>query len=294
MRQQQVPLSDLRREVDAVDDAIHDLLMRRAALAEAIGHHPERETGEDGVPLSRPARKAEILRRLVGRHSGSLPLRSLIRIWCEILAAGPSERGVVHVFSGAQGVLYRDLARTYFGSLMSMMGHNSATAVVHACSDEPQAVGIVPLADIGSESATWWTHLAPSGHRGPRVIARFPFVHADGGEQPYPAAFAIGALEQEATGDDTTLLLLETAGEVSRTRLQSLLQQAGFDAQILAAAGTPGQGVNHLLLANKGFVPAEDERLGAFVAKVGETVLRMAPVGGYANPLDKAAESERA
>ncbi len=288
MRQQQASLGELGREIDSIDDAIHDLLMRRARLAELIGRH--RASGEDGLPLSRPARKAEILRRIVGRHQGGMPMRSLIHIWCEILAANSGERGTVHVFAGEQEDLYRDLARTYFGLLMPMVGHASATAVVHACYDQAHAVGIVPLADGGAKGPGWWTYLAPAGHAGPRVIARFPFVGDDGGEPPYPQAFAIGAPEQEATGDDTTLLLVETAGESSRTRLQNLLQQAGFDAQILAAGGVPGQG--HLLLANKGFVAAQDMRLAAFAAQAGEMILRVAPVGGYANPLGSAMQSD--
>ncbi len=286
MIQQPDSLSDLRRKVDAIDDQIHDLLMRRAKIANVIGRHPERAMRDDGMPLAQPARKAEILRRIVRRHEGSLPVRSVVRIWCELLAAGPSERGTMHVYAGEQAALYRDLARTYFGSLMPMVSHTSATAVLYACSDQAQAMGVVPLAASGEDGVSWWTHLAPAGHPGARVVARVPFVPDDGVEPPYPQAFAVGALEQEPTGDDTTLLLLETQGELSRTRLQSFLQRSGFEAQILAAGGEPGKGVSHLLLANKGFVAAQDPRLAVFVAKAGDTILRVAPVGGYANPLD--------
>jgi chorismate mutase/prephenate dehydratase len=283
MRQQQMSLSELRREVDAVDDAIHDLLIRRAVLAEQIGRHPDRAAG---AALARPARKAEILRRIVGRHSGSLPLRSLVHIWGEILAASPSEQGAVHVYTGADAAHYRDLARTYFGSLMTMVNHGSTVSVVHACADEARAVGVVPLADSGEEGPRWWSHLAPAGQSGPHVVARIPFVQEDGGGNPFPQAFAIGTLEQEETGDDTTLLLLETEGEISRTRLQSLLQQAGFEAQILAAGEAQGRGLSHLLLANRGFVGAQDSRLARFITMAGDTILLAAPVGGYANPLD--------
>ncbi len=283
-------MNDLHRKVDAIDDQIHDLLMRRAKLADMIGQHPERATHDDGA-LAQPARKAEILRRIVRRHEGSLPVRSLVRVWCELLAAGPGERGTMHVYAGEQAVLYRDLARTYFGSLMPTVSHASATAVLHACSDQPQAMGIVPLAASGEDSVSWWAHLAPAGHPGPRVVAQVPFVPDDGVDPPYPQAFAVAALEQEPTGDDTTLLLLETEGELSRTRLQNLLQQSGFEAQILAAGGEPGKRISHLLLVNKGFVGAQDPRLTAFVAKAGETILRVAPVGGYANPLDEKGQS---
>ena len=39
-------------------------------------------------------------------------------------------------------------------------------------------------------------------------------------------AYAIAAVEQEASGDDTTLLLLEIAPSVSRTKLKALLKGA--------------------------------------------------------------------
>jgi chorismate mutase len=291
MRQQQMSLSELKREVDGVDDAIHDLLIRRAELADLIASHPELETSED-APQSRPARKAKILRRLAGRHTGSLPKRSLVHIWSEILAAAPGEHGTVHVFAGDGDAHYRDLARTYFGSLMAMESHNSANAVVHACADDPRAIGVVPLADSGEDGAAWWSLLAPAGQQGPHVVARIPFIPEDGGEDVFPQAFAIGTLEQEETGDDTTLLLVETEDEVSRTRLQSLLGQAGFEAQILAAGDAQGRGFRHLLLANKGFIDPRDPQLAAFIAKAGGLILRAAPVGGYANPLDTKSRNE--
>ncbi len=289
MRQQQMSLSELGREVDAIDDAIHDLLIRRAALAEEVARLPDR-AASDAVPLAPPARRAEILRRIVGRHTGSFPLHSLVHIWGEILAASPGEPGTVHVYAGAEAVYYRDLARTYFGSLMTMVSHGSSASVVHACADDARAVGVVPLADSGEEGASWWSLLAPVGQLGPHVVARIPFVLEGGDDHSFPQAFAIGTFEQEETGDDTTLLLLETEGEISRTRLQSLLQQAGFEAQILAAGEARGRGFSHLLLANRGFVGAQDPRLAQFMTKAGDTILRAAPVGGYANPLDRSSQ----
>ena len=51
-------LDDLRREIDEIDEGIHDLLMRRTGVARRIG-------GIKGAgPSLRPAREAEVLRRL--------------------------------------------------------------------------------------------------------------------------------------------------------------------------------------------------------------------------------------
>ena len=62
------PLDDLRREIDHIDDTIHDLLMRRAAVVERVGivkGQMEAAEGQaNGAPAQapiylRPAREAE-------------------------------------------------------------------------------------------------------------------------------------------------------------------------------------------------------------------------------------------
>ena len=62
-------LEELRREIDEIDDAIHDLLMRRAQVVEQVGiaKRPDNQ-------IVRPGREAVILRRLAARHTGSFPL----------------------------------------------------------------------------------------------------------------------------------------------------------------------------------------------------------------------------
>src|SRR3546814_11677568 len=62
MSSSRTALDDLRRQVDEIDDAIHDLLMRRAKLGESIGL-----VKGDGRATLRPEREAQILRRLASR-----------------------------------------------------------------------------------------------------------------------------------------------------------------------------------------------------------------------------------
>src|ERR1700730_11841719 len=76
-------LDDLRRQIDAIDDQLHDLIMRRTEVVEAIG----KEKKDGKVPPSRPGREAIILRRVAARHSGNFPAVALVRMWREMLAA---------------------------------------------------------------------------------------------------------------------------------------------------------------------------------------------------------------
>ena len=64
------PIAALRDEIDEIDDTIHDLLMRRMALANRISE-AKRARGATGA-LLRPAREAAILRRLHGAPRGAV------------------------------------------------------------------------------------------------------------------------------------------------------------------------------------------------------------------------------
>ncbi|MBK3778512.1 chorismate mutase, partial [Azospirillum brasilense] len=89
------PLDDLRREIDHIDDTIHDLLMRRTAVVERVGVVKSQIEAAEGqvsgnpqTPIYlRPAREAVILRRLMARHAGSFPAMAVVRMWREMITA---------------------------------------------------------------------------------------------------------------------------------------------------------------------------------------------------------------
>src|SRR5580692_9033436 len=72
-------LSALRARLDELDDNIHDLLMERARVVENVARSGK-------TAAFRPGREASILRRLLARHTGKLPARTLVRMWREMLA----------------------------------------------------------------------------------------------------------------------------------------------------------------------------------------------------------------
>src|SRR5947207_14839153 len=78
-------LETLRQEIDAIDDAVQDLLIRRAALVADVATAKAREGTR--APLFRPGREAAIMRRLIGRNRAPLPPDVVIRVWREIIAA---------------------------------------------------------------------------------------------------------------------------------------------------------------------------------------------------------------
>ncbi len=284
----QPSLEVLRRQIDKIDDDIHDLLLRRWQAAEKVGRSKRGADEAPDAPRIRPAREAAILRRMVARHEGAMPVGMIVRIWREILAANIRAQASykIHVYTGAQAIGFWDLARSYYGSATPMTGHASAQAVLHACADDAHAVGVLPLPESAEDAAAWWSQLAPAGHDGPRVIAKLPFVVGDESGPAYPMGYAISAIEQEETGDDTTLLLLDTMAELSLAKLQTFLKQAGLEGQVIAVGRAPsGSTGRQVLLEIAGFLAKDDPRLAALGSAGGDGLLRAAPVGGFANPI---------
>jgi hypothetical protein len=264
--------SDLAGELDALDDKLHDLLMRRAALA-----------GQSGPPS--PAQQARTVRRLAARHDGAFPLAVLLRIWREIMASMPGAAPQVHVFAGDKVADYRDLARAYFGSVAAMESHPSASAVIHACANDARAFGLLPPPGSDENERPWWAQLSPSGQPGPRIIARLPLLAVE-----QSGAYAIGSLEQEPTGADSTVIILEANAGLSRTKLQALIREVGLEAQLVAVGRESERSSSRQhLLEISGFVPRDDSRLGILREHAGDTIQRVVCVGGYANPVPEAA-----
>ena len=81
-------LAALRAELDRIDDALHDLLIRRADVVARVA-----ATKPNGTLALRPGREAAIIRRLLARHTGHLPPQALVRLWRELLAATTAMQG---------------------------------------------------------------------------------------------------------------------------------------------------------------------------------------------------------
>jgi chorismate mutase / prephenate dehydratase len=271
--------ADLALRLDALDDKIHDLLIRRAPLA-----------GADAAPLGGVAQQAATLRRLASRHKGELTLGGLVHIWREVMSAMPGQPRLVHVYAGDRIAHYRDLARGYFGSAVAMEGEPSPSAVLHACATNDAVFGVVPPPDSDENAAPWWTQLTPAGQHGARILARLPLVD-EGGTQAL--GYVVGAREHEPSGDDATLVILGAHESLSRGRLQALMKQAGLETQLLAAGRESGNSqARQYLWEVQGFAAPDDPRFAAVLESAAGGIIRLVCVGGYAKPMSSGVASD--
>lgn len=272
-------LDDLRREVDEIDDSIHDLIMRRAGMVEKIAA----AKGRERVYL-RPAREAKILRRLAARHTGRFPFAVLVRMWRELLAGTTRLQGPFAIaVCSREGDDLWDVARDHYGSTTPIVPVNAPMAAIRLVMDGAATVAVVPWPE-DSDPDPWWPALMAEDGKSPRIVSRLPFLRAEkGDERP---ALAIAQLPYEPTGDDHTLIGIETAGDLSRGRLKDAAEAAGlvplsfWNTKVGGESGTPLQ-----LLEVDDFVGAEDGRLERLVDKIGDTAQRAVTIGGFATPM---------
>lgn len=190
-------LTALRARLDELDDNIHDLLMERARVVENVAI--------SGKPAAfRPGREAVILRRLLARHSGKLPARTLVRMWRELLAGTTAMQTAVTiaVFDPSPGRKLTAIAREHFGFLTPAIVHGSPEAALAALRAGSASVAVLPFP---AGASAWWpllTAAAPRLH----VIARLPYWADRPPHIPTADALVVGSAVPDASGDDRCLI----------------------------------------------------------------------------------------
>ena len=288
--EQPSPLADLgslRATIDSYDDRMHDLLMERTEIVAKVGA-AKREKGE---AIIRPAREAEIVRRLVGRHTGPFPKSMLVHLWREMLAVWVHTQGpfVMAVLTPEHEAGCLNTARNHFGSHTTTTRHASPSGVVGAVSQGAANVGVLPLPRPGDQ-APWWPMIVEQSGETPQIIARLPFapVTGDRTTDPGPCAQALAIARNvpiEPTGDDRTVLVLESASPASLGWSARVLESAGFTVtETMGGKPLGSEGAWHLAEV-AGFVSADDPRLASLAGKGDPPVAMARVLGAYATPL---------
>jgi chorismate mutase / prephenate dehydratase len=295
-------LGELRREIDEIDSALHDLIMRRTAIVERVG---EVKRGASGAPADRaaqpnprghlPGREAEILRRLAERHRGAFPKPALLRIWRELISALSVLQSpmAIAVYLPPDRPGYWDIARDHYGSQTPMTAHASPMQVLRALNAGTATVGILPLPQQ-DDPDPWWRALIGADNGLPRILARLPFGGAGNHRGESLEALAIGFAPLEPTGHDRTLLAVETMREVSRSAFKNALAPHGLEPLSSLTWRDPAHPDAWFnLIEIDGFAEGGDGRFAALCEELPDVVRHVTRLGGYPVPFN-AAELSRA
>jgi chorismate mutase len=272
-RKKAVPesLASLRAEIDRIDEAMHRLLIERGEIIESLIE--VKGTQETGAAF-RPAREAEMMRRLVERHRGILPLDTAEGIWRVIISTFTYVQAnySVHADMAAGDAFVRDSARFHFGFTTPLVPHMSATAVVSAVTSSRGDLGLVPAATVAGSGA-WWNALEP--RNAPKIIARLPFVEREDHPASLPLFVVSKPLVKDAALEEVAIWSLEVvdwsvaaAGAMPAFAEVLAVPHGGSDGASLLVSLAPGK--------------TRQELEGALKA-AGVSIRHSALVGGHAS-----------
>ena len=271
-------LADLRKEIDRIDEAMHQLLMERGEIIDRL--IAVKRSQDTGTSAFRPAREVEMMRRLVKRHKGILPLDTAESIWRIIISTFTYVQAPfsVHADLSAGDALMRDSARFHFGFTVPFVPHMGAAGVVAAVSDSKGDLGLVSASDVGSAGA-WWSALEFDA--APKIIARLPFV-----ERPdHPAALPVFVLSRVAPD------AMATEAAVWSMRVSSWSARAAEALSALAEfIAVPDRAFDGAALLVTFPKDADLESVSAALVKAGATVRSAALVGSHATRYTVAAD----
>lgn len=273
-------LAALRADLDRIDDAIHDLLMRRAEVVERVAA----EGGKGRVAI-RPGREAEIIRRLLARHAGRLPRRLIVRWWRELFAATTSMQGsyVIAVCESEPGSPFVQAAREHFGALTPLRVHRTSAQAIGEVSAGSAIAAVLPPPNADEATASaWWTALLHRDEPRIHVVAQLPFWAPRSEGAPRVQALVVAAVAPDASAADRSLIGLELALETSRARLAAALATAGFQPGATILRRDQGAQVAQALVEVEGMVTDGDPRLAA----LGDVLRPPVVLGAFAVPVE--------
>src|SRR5271154_2648768 len=261
-------LAELRQEIDTIDAQMHNLLMQRGDIIDRLIQ--VKQTQEVGSAF-RPAREADMMRRLVKRHHGSLPLDTAESIWRVIISTFTYVQAPfsIHADLSTGDALMRDSARFHFGFTVPFEPHMGAASVVEAVSRSKGDLGLIPAFAIAG-AGPWWAALEFDA--APKIIARLPFVE----RADHPAALPVFVMSRVAADAMVTETEVWSV-RVSGWNASHADRLAGL-ADALAVPDRAFDGAALLVSVERGGIKAVSDALVGIGASIRSTAL----VGSHA------------
>lgn len=278
-------LDEIRQRIDALDTTIHETLMERAELVLKIGE----EKRKNNIEIVQPAREARMIRRLLERHKGALPEMAVVRIWRELVGAvSLLQTGLkVVVADDEDHTEYWDQAKDYFGSCLPMSRIFSPLAAIKAVREGQASFAVVPYPHDGPDNEDenpWWECLEPGTETALNIIIRLPHGDDPKNRNPENRAVVVAKMGFDGSDDDHSFIFIECDPSLSRGKIASTAEEAGFKAVSLSSkrVGNECPSRRHLLEV-EGYWQDEMPDIKKFSELLGEDSIVFC-VGGYPVP----------
>jgi chorismate mutase len=236
-------LDEVRARIDAIDAELLRLVDERACIARSVAD-AKRAAGDGDKFGLRPAREAQLVRRLLATPRQGASDALTVRLWRELIADSLARQGPFHlsVWGGHDPARAVELARARFG-VAPPLARAARPEDALAAAKTAGGVGVLALAPDNG----WWGRLLAEPALS--VFAAMPCLAAWG---PL-SALAVGQVAVEPTGADETFWVTDSTQPAAA--IEEALSRDGVAARLVSFGG----GLKLFALA--GFYQREDERL---------------------------------
>ena len=247
MTAQPTPLEAARLRIDEIDAQLLRLIDERASMPAKVvaAKALEADGGSVGFAL-RPAREAQVMRRLLAMERPSASADLIVRVWRELISDSLRQQGsfALAAWGGRRPERVVELTRARFGFGPPMQQFERPEEALQAARREG-VVAVLGL-DVG---AAWWGRLLAEPTL--RAFEVLPSFNAWGA----PAAIAVAAVDLAPSGADQTLWVTDALEPDEQ--IQAALSSLGMAGDRLA----DGRGLRLFSIA--GYVQADDARLAS-------------------------------
>ena len=237
-------LDAIRARLDAIDAELLKLVDERAGLAKAVAaaKHAAGDGGRFGL---RPAREAQLMRKLLAHHRLGASDALTVRLWRELISDSLSQQGAysLTVWGDDDPARAVELARQQFGAAPPLRRVGKAEEAIAAAKTQ----GCVAVLSL-SPGHGWWGRLLAEPKLA--VFAALPCLAVWG---PTGALAVAEVAIEEPSGDDVTFWVTDAAEPAAR--IEEHLSRDGVAAQLISHGG----GLKLFMLA--GFYQRHDARL---------------------------------
>jgi chorismate mutase/prephenate dehydratase len=135
-------LEELRKQIDAIDNSLIDILNERMAIIKEVGEFKR----SSKTPIYRPEREKNIIDRLYKNHQGLLSRAAIEAIFLEIFAISRNfELPELVAYLGPEGSFTHQAAESRFGAMSQYLALDSINSVFSAIDTGRARFGVVPL-----------------------------------------------------------------------------------------------------------------------------------------------------
>ncbi len=274
-------LADIRNEIDRIDNEVHDLLMERASLVSSVA---QAKRGK-GMQIVQPAREARLMRRLLGRHKGLLPRRTIIRIWRELISSvSMLQTGLSVAVADEDGFARWDMAKNYFGSSLPMRSVGGLQNTISEVIKDQANFAVMPWPEMDDEKP-WWVNLFNRQSDEPlSIICALPYDKTEGLQTSnvIDKALVVSKVSFTASDIDNSFIGLELDAGVSRTSICDHAKASKLDVvNMYIAPAAHSEASKYCLLCVKGFVAKDNKKLVELAKRLGDACHYYDAIGGY-------------